>query len=486
MMMRRATLKQKLFAYLLGFITLLLVMLWLFQTVFLDSFYQQVKVLEIRNAAKVIASNIGKSHLSSLITEKSDNGEIYIEVCNSSGKTLVTSSNTKYKVSLLDKQEILARAKSNGGSYYKKLALAPPEIPKGSLVLNEKNPQKDASKLQQSNNGSEQQMLAYIKLASYDGKEYAVIFNAVISPVNATVTTLRYQLYFITVIMILLSVLLAFAISKRIAKPIEDISKEAKLLAEGRYDTRFNGKGYVEIEELSNILNTAATELDKVEALRRELLANVSHDLRTPLALIYSYAEMMNDFPGEITPEQTQVIMVEAQRLTTLVNDVLDISKLESGTQELKKNEYDFTKSVKENIDRLADLVQKDGYHLSFEYDREISIYADEVRITQVLYNLLFNAIHYSGQDKGIRIKQITNNTEVRLEVIDTGIGIEPENLPYIWDRYYKVDKRHKRSTMGSGLGLSIVKKVIQLHGGEYGVISKVGEGSTFWFSLKL
>ena len=112
--------------------------------------------------------------------------------------------------------------------------------------------------------------------------------------------------------------------------------------------------------------------------------------------------------------------------------------------------------------------------------------FADKVKITQAFYNLLINAINYTGKDKSIKVRQTISDGSVRIEVTDTGEGIPEENLPYIWDRYYKVDKTHKRAVTGTGLGLSIVKKVIELHGGEYGVQSQVGMGSTFWFSLKM
>lgn len=286
--------------------------------------------------------------------------------------------------------------------------------------------------------------------------------------------------------MLALSVVLALIISKRISKPIEEINKSAKILAGGNYDIHFQGKGFLEIEELSDTLNTAAIELNKVETLRRELLANISHDLRTPLSLIYSYAEMIHDFPDEVTQDQTQIIMDETQRLKTLVNDLLDISKLESGTQKLSLSNYNLTKSIKATTERVSELVKKAGYSLSFIYDKEVSVNADETRITQVFYNLLTNAINYTGEDKNITVHQIVSDKNVRIEVTDIGRGIASENLPYIWDRYYKVDKKHKRAIMGTGLGLSIVKKVIELHGGNYGVESQVGKGSTFWFELKI
>ena len=214
-------------------------------------------------------------------------------------------------------------------------------------------------------------------------------------------------------------------------------------------------------------------------------MANISHDLRTPLALIYSYAEVMHDFPTEVTPNKTQVIMDETRRLTSLVNDILDTTKLESGIQNLNITEYNLTQSIDEMTRRIAELIRRDGYAITFTHEGDAVVAADETKITQVYYNLLINAVNYAGTDRTIAVRQILSGGTVRVEVTDTGEGIAPEEQLYIWDRYYKVDKKHKRAVTGTGLGLSIVKKVVALHGGDCGVVSDIGQGSTFWFSLK-
>jgi len=194
---------------------------------------------------------------------------------------------------------------------------------------------------------------------------------------------------------------------------------------------------------------------------------------------------MMHDFPHEVTPEQSQIIMDEAKRLTALVNDMLDISSLETGIAKLNKTNYNLTDSLRKTVNRMNELVKNEGYRLEFYYSEDVHINADEVKITQAFYNLLLNAINYSGEDKNVIVRQNVNGNRVEIEVIDHGDGIEQSDLPYIWNRYYKVDKKHKRPKMGTGLGLSIVKKVIEMHDGEYGVESEVGKGSIFWFSLE-
>ncbi|QNO14326.1 HAMP domain-containing histidine kinase [Alkalicella caledoniensis] len=319
-----------------------------------------------------------------------------------------------------------------------------------------------------------------------NGHTVSLTFYALVAPVNATITTIRYQLYFISGIMLLLAVSLALIIAKRVSKPIEEISQKAQTLAKGDYDTRFDGKGFFEIVALSDTLNTAAVELGRVEALRRELLANVSHDLRTPLSLIYSYAEMMNDFPDEITPEQTRVIMDETRRLTALVNDVLDISKLESDIERLAPSRFNLTLNIRETVERVQKLLKNESFDIAFAHNSDVYVNADETKIGRAFYNLLINAINYSGDSWNIEIMQTITENRVRISITDRGEGISEDDLPFIWDRYFKSGKKHKRPVIGTGLGLFIVKKIIELHGGEYGVTSEIDKGSTFWFELNI
>jgi signal transduction histidine kinase len=287
--------------------------------------------------------------------------------------------------------------------------------------------------------------------------------------------------------MVLLSLVIAILLSFHISKPIIQISNTAKKISDGDLNVEFEERGYKEISELSKTLNYTVQEITKSEKLQRELIANVSHDLRTPLTMISAYSEVMRDLPGENTPENVQVIIDEAKRLTNLVNDLLDTSKLQAGVTEAKMKEYNLTAGIKSVMERYAKLVEQDGYDIEFKYEEEeVIVEADEFKIYQVLYNLVNNAINYTGEDKKVTVKQIVNGGIVRIEVTDTGEGIAPDKLDSVWDRYYKIDKTHKRAVMGTGLGLSIVKNIIKLHDGNYGVKSVVGEGSTFWFELKV
>ena len=318
-----------------------------------------------------------------------------------------------------------------------------------------------------------------------DGSEALLLIGSMISPVDATVETLRTQLICISIIMVLSCALLAILISRNISKPIVKINKSAKELAHGNYQVYFEESGYREVSELAATLNYAAKELSTVENLRKELIANVSHDLRTPLTMITAYSEIMRDLPGENTSENVQVIIDETTRLTALVNDMLDLSKIQAGSDSIKTEEFNLTESINTILMRYAKLVENDGYHIDFLYDDDVFIEADEMKMSQVIYNLINNAINYTGENKRVTIEQPVRDDLVTISITDTGKGIAKEEIPYIWERYYKVDKTHKRSAVGTGLGLSIVKGILEMHHAKYGVKSELGKGSTFYFTIK-
>lgn len=426
-MRNKRRLMWTIFSFLLGFCALLLLILWLFQTVLLDKMYQGIRRGEIRQAMAAVEKQIDSPSLDQLIRD------------------------------LLEDQEIMVSPLDE---------FQPPDKP---------SPDKPPIR---------QAITETRRFTTADGRTVTLVFHAIISPVNATITTIKVQLYYVTGIMLALSVVLALIMARIVSRPIERLNEGAKFLAEGNYDIQFSSGGYREIHELSQTLNQAARELSKVDKLRRELMANVSHDLRTPLALIYGYAEMMGDFPDEIDQAQTRLIMDEAERLSSLVNDMLDVSQLESGAMELNAHVYNLTASIARTTDQVAKLVGKEGYRFTFEPDQTVHVMADEVKLTQAFYNLLINAIHYSSGDLLIQVRQIILDQSVRIEVEDHGSGIREEEIPYIWDRYYKGGETHKRAITGTGLGLSIVKKIIDLHGGSCGVESKPGQGSVFWFQI--
>jgi signal transduction histidine kinase len=279
---------------------------------------------------------------------------------------------------------------------------------------------------------------------------------------------------------------LSYFISKSIAKPIYTITKSATRLAKGEYDIKFDGGNYLECNELADTLTYASKQISKVDQQQRDLIANVSHDLRTPLTMIKAYAEMIRDLSGNNPvkrEEHLNIIIEETDRLSLLVNDMLDLSKLENGGISLNAVKFDIKTRLAEIIERYKGISEKMGYHITFTPDEEAFVECDIVKIEQVIYNLINNAVNYTGDDKNVYVRQINEGDWVKITVTDTGQGIAEEDLKLIFNKYYRAKMR--REKIGTGLGLSIVKAVLNKHQFPYGVQSKLGEGTTFWFKIK-
>jgi len=202
--------------------------------------------------------------------------------------------------------------------------------------------------------------------------------------------------------------------------------------------------------------------------------------------MIGGYAEVMRDLPGEASPENLQIIIDETNRLTSLVSELLDFSRLQTGGEAMQMADFCLTDAVSAIVQRVGGMTGKDGYIIRFDPAERVHIHADEKRISQVVYNLLGNALTYTGGDKTVTLVQEVQGSTVRLSVRDTGKGIPPEELPLIWHRYYRAQESHKRAVIGSGLGLSIVESILKKHGMRYGVDSTTGEGTTFWFEADI
>lgn len=316
--------------------------------------------------------------------------------------------------------------------------------------------------------------------------EAYLILNAPLAPVAATVSIIRRQLVIITVILVLIGFILSMVVSDRLAKPIVRVTKDAEQLARGRYDIQFNGNGYDEAERLAETLTYASREINRVDTMQRDLIANASHDLRTPLTMLKAYAEMIRDLSGDNPvkrAEHLQVIIEETDRLTALVNDILDLSKLENGRMKLVCSAFDMEQRLIEIVDRYRGLSEVSGYTFDLETDGPAEVNCDAGKIEQVICNLMNNAMNYTGEDKKVFVKLAHTDEGIRISVRDTGQGIDQETLSRIFDKYYR-SENYKREVRGTGLGLSIVKAILRLHDYAFGVDSTVGKGSTFWFVI--
>ena len=464
--------RRRIFLAFVLFTLAVLVLMWLFQTVFLSGLYRSVRTYETKRcASRLIGTDTDE--LGTEAARLADKYNICLSVYEIRGrrgdcviKEHVYSDcfiHNTVSDSFLDSLYFDLR---ENGTYMKTVSLAGTRP--GDTAKDE-------------NSG---QTILYASLDERDGMEYMFLFNTEIYPLASTVSTIRLELVLVSVILVVIAAVLSVILSRRLARPAVKMSREASRLALGDYGVNFDGGGFREMDELASALNNASAELSELDRMQKDLIANVSHDLRTPLTLIRGYGEVMRDIPGEMNAENMQIIIDETARLSSLVSDMLDISRLMSGRMTLEKSVFSITDAVRETVERYSKLREKEGFVIDFEADAEISVKADKSKILQVIYNLVNNAINYTGEDKKVTIRQTVSDGKCKIEVIDSGCGIPESDLPLIWERYYKASEFHRRSEMGTGLGLSIVKSILVMHGAAFGVRSLVGHGSTFWFEL--
>lgn len=335
-----------------------------------------------------------------------------------------------------------------------------------------------------------QETIVYGRRISQPLATYYMFVNSPLEPVDSVVTFFTRQYVYYTLIAITIASLVAFYVSRTITGPIVRMKKEAVKLSNADYSADFDGGAYTETRELANTLNSANEKLSRIDGLRRDLIANVSHDIRTPLTDIQAYAEMIRDVSGD-NPEKRKkhldVIIRETRYMNRLVNDMSELSRLQTGNYELNYSNMDICEAIRDIVDMDQTLIKEAGIILEVDIPEELTVYADEIKISQVIANYLSNAIKHTPPGKTVRVRAWLKDDEetVRIEVADEGEGITQEDLPHIWDRYQKSSHSFSRSMTSTGLGLAIVKGIADAHGAGYGVESEPGEGSIFWLELR-
>jgi len=337
-----------------------------------------------------------------------------------------------------------------------------------------------------------------IKLVNPDYKSSALLYGikvdngyiflfTMLSNVNKNYTIIKDQLLYLAIVVIILAIVISLFLAKVLSEPIVSITEKSKLLANGNYNIDFEHHGIKEIDELADTLNYLESEVSKTDQYRRDLMANVSHDLKTPLTMIKAYAEMVRDITykdKEKMNANLNVIIDETDRLNILVGDILALSKLQANSDTLEIETFDLTKEVKDILKRYDYLRDTEGYTFNVSLPEEVNIRADKNKINQVIYNLINNAINYTGDDKTIFIAIKEGKKSYEISIKDTGKGIDKDKIEHIWDKYYKNEKNHQRNVVGTGLGLSIVKSILESHNFEYGVKSTKNKGTTFYFKV--
>lgn len=284
------------------------------------------------------------------------------------------------------------------------------------------------------------------------------------------------------------AVLVSLFVSRRIVEPIQTLSNVSRRLAQGLYRERIYLQADDEIAQLAQGVNQLAEALDQTERRRLALLADVTHELRTPLATIGGYMEGLVDGVVSADPATFNLILRETRRLQRLIEDLELLSRVEAGQLPVVARAIDLRSVLEAQIAQFEPLFSSNHVTLSLDVPEQLpQVWADPDRVAQVLINILANAYRYTPAGGQVTVQVSTDDHEVRVAVIDSGIGIAAEHLPHLFERFYRVDKSRARNSGGSGIGLAIARHLIYAQGGEIWAESDgIGKGARFIFTLPL
>ena len=477
----RIGVRGKLLFQLALLVAFIISLIWVCQIALLLRFYQGYRSNQVHAAAETILQNIDHEDLETLADRISADNEICMLMVDAEGKEILSIDHVRFcllhHMSGRELNALIEKAPKDGSENVEMVSMVP--------YRNERYHAREFEGDVPEDEESPGRSMMYVRRVNFgDGSTGTLMINAQISPTSTVIAALRRQFFYIVALILAVTVLIGFLMAQSVSLPIIDTNRAAKALGRGEYSRPAHSGGYREIAELNDTLVQAADDLQQVEILQKELIANISHDLRTPLTMIQGYAETMRDFPEEMNPENMQIIIDETNRLSSLVNEVMEFSRLRTGSLQINLGVFDLTETVKGICQRVSAMTEKDGYQVVCRAEGPCPVCGDSARIEQVVYNLLGNALTYTGEDKTVILTEEERGERVRVSISDSGRGIDPEELPHIWDRYYRTRESHRRAVIGSGLGLNICRSILESHGAPYGVDSVVGEGTTFWFEL--
>lgn len=323
---------------------------------------------------------------------------------------------------------------------------------------------------------------------SFEIKGYVVI-NMPLSVLENRVYTTFNVNYLTMVIVLLLSTSFLILYFLQVHRPVKEITKATKEYGKGNLSYRLKNMNNDEIGKLGMSLDYMASELNEMDIFQQKFLSNISHDFRSPLTSIKGYLEAIQDgtVPPELIGKYINIILFETERLTKLTSNILTLNELDPKSVRLDISVFDINSIIRHTIETFEGTCKKKNIKFDITYsDNSANVKADKGRIQQVIYNLVDNAIKFSKEDSIIFINVKEKGDKLFISVKDSGCGISKEDIDRIWDRFYKSDSSRGRDKKGSGLGLSITKEVIQAHGETIDVISTIGVGTEFIFTLTL
>ena len=334
-----------------------------------------------------------------------------------------------------------------------------------------------------------------------------VIMSTPVAGLKESVNISNKFLIYVAVIGFIITVIITFLITKMITSPILQLAEISNKMGKLDFTARYEGKRSDEIQTLGQNMNYMSDRLKKaisklqeanevlkedikrkeaIDEMRKDFIANVSHELKTPIALIQGYAEGLNEGLCEDEESRkyyTEVIMDESEKMNKMVKQLLTLSSLESGNSILHKENFNMTSLTEGVLSSISILIGEKNVKVDFDTSKDIFLYADEFKIEEVVTNYISNAIHHVNDNGTIKIDVSEDEKNVYFSVYNTGNQIPEKDLSNVWEKFFKVDKAHSRSYGGSGIGLSIVKAIVEAHGGAVKVVNK-SDGVEFGFRI--
>lgn len=473
MKLKSKSILTHLFIYFLIFSAFIALFLYLVQIEFFYNFYKINQTNNLKETLEQVENDLNKKDFNNIIHEIALDKQVCIIV--SKNDTITNKSGYARHCNEANEKNIKNAINDINDSKHKYI--------KKSIDLSKTN-----SSLQTDNNQKEKRKNNILIVGKKVNKDTYILVDTSLHPLNNSIMLLKKELKYTVVLLFLLSAIISYFYSKKIATPIIKISKQASEMGNKNAGIEFNNKTKIkEINELANQLNKVSKEIEKTESLRKEFMANISHDLKTPLTMIEAYASSAKDLNYNNKAKREKdlnIIIEEAERLNNLVNDILVLSRIESKTSKFYLEKINITSFIKSILERF-EIYKNKGYVFIYNETKSHFIEADRQGLERILYNLIINAINYTGKDKTITITFTEKKEHLRVNITDTGKGIKKEDQKLVWNRYFRINKRHRREENGTGIGLAIVREILEANNIEYGIDSKINKGTTFWFDCK-
>lgn len=461
--MKNRSLSFQIISYLMLFIIFILGVFFIFQSFLIENIYRDTKIENLKNINNeiAIALNDYSSNLGYLLKKESYNNDACIRIITSELNIYASNEEVGCDLAFLKNDDIneIFNILKNKNSFLKRI----------------KNQQFDG------------ELLIYGSLINQKGQQMIILSSTKISAFNAAFLISQKQFFVYSFFIILATFLLGLILSKKIIKPLKGIISQIKVLPDGKYQTSNLKNTNSELQKLDQVLVLANEKIIESNKAKKELISNVSHDLKTPLSMIVGYGEMIRDIKEENNKENIEVIIEEAKRLNLLVDDLLQLNKFQNNKIVFNYEKYYVNNLLKEVFKQFEKIFEKYDIEAKLKLlTKDKEVFIDVFRLKQVLYNFINNAMFYNEKEKKIVVFGAEEfDNRIKVFVYDNGNGIEEKERDKVFERYYRNSEKHLRFKEGSGIGLAVSKEILLAHNLEFGIESELNKYTIFYFLLQ-